>query len=599
MTKVLSLTASQFRGIPGSFSMSFLNPNGEPSSILLLGDNGVGKSSVADAFEFCLRGKVSRRGNAGAKSRREAQNYIVGGTPSVTVSTDSEYFCRGAKPLNFKGIRLRPDQFAPGFALCPVVLSRADIEMFWHLTAVERMRFFFDYLRDSVRHPGYAALEIERVEATTNSVKLRLLEAQIALAAASKRPVVEIPVHDRVSFYEWRGTVFPQYVFPAARNAREAKAARSRALRSVPHRVRQALHGVATELEELHRLHQHLAAKRKEIQHATGAPPIVAPELPKLLAQVSGTVSEDFAQIADLPHVRAVQIISHHSGYELQISCVLSNGRRVAPEHVLSEGSLDLLALLILLAVARVCASRGQKRFLILDDVWQSVDSIHRDAFLSYLFTGDLRKWQFLITVHDRLWARLIENMAQKYNHSLRSVELGDWSEELGPHLRYGTLDTASQLAKIAANSPPEAAVAYAGRALEELADKLSMTLQTSVSRRPGDRYTLEDLWSGVQSALKKPYLPARLRDVVDKINETYVLRNTYGAHYNLHAESISVAESRRFVALVVELWQLTHCGECGTPIGLIVQGKNRKFGRPCSHPALPATALADAGQGG
>ncbi|MGW4047473.1 ATP-binding protein [Streptomyces sp. NPDC004721] len=50
-------------------------------STLILGDNGAGKSSITDALEFCLRGKVSRRGNAGMKSRREARNLSPIGRP--------------------------------------------------------------------------------------------------------------------------------------------------------------------------------------------------------------------------------------------------------------------------------------------------------------------------------------------------------------------------------------------------------------------------------------------------------------------------------------------------------------------------------------
>ena len=83
---IKTLHISCFRGIPADLEISFTTANGSAASILLLGDNGTGKSSVADALEFCLRGKVSRRGNAGAKIRHESRNLLTGGNPSVQVT---------------------------------------------------------------------------------------------------------------------------------------------------------------------------------------------------------------------------------------------------------------------------------------------------------------------------------------------------------------------------------------------------------------------------------------------------------------------------------------------------------------------------------
>jgi DNA repair exonuclease SbcCD ATPase subunit len=83
---IKTLHISCFRGIPTDVEISFTAASGSASSILLLGDNGAGKSSVADALEFCLRGKVSRRGNAGAKIRYESRNLLTGGNPSVQVT---------------------------------------------------------------------------------------------------------------------------------------------------------------------------------------------------------------------------------------------------------------------------------------------------------------------------------------------------------------------------------------------------------------------------------------------------------------------------------------------------------------------------------
>lgn len=175
--------------------------DGKPQSILAVGDNGSGKSSFASSLEFCLRGKVSHRGNAGAKTRREARNLLTPGrAPSVSVSLNNgKSYVRGKARNGIEGTTLGRDQFVPGFELCPVVISRDDIEVFWHLSPADRLRFFFDYLRDSINHSGYAALEVERAASRLAKLKTDILVAQIALSAETSWPVAEIQLHSLIS----------------------------------------------------------------------------------------------------------------------------------------------------------------------------------------------------------------------------------------------------------------------------------------------------------------------------------------------------------------------------------------------------------------
>ena len=74
---------------------------------------------------------------------------------------------------------------------------------------------------------------------------------------------------------------------------------------------------------------------------------------------------------------------------------VTEDGRRLNPVQVLSEASLDLLTLLVLIEVHVECAQLGQERIIALDDVFQSVDSVHRVRTLEYM-AGRLRGWQVI-----------------------------------------------------------------------------------------------------------------------------------------------------------------------------------------------------------
>lgn len=58
--RIKQLDVSSFRGIPNKLSISFPINNNRPISLIILGDNGVGKSSIVDAIEFCLQGHISQ-----------------------------------------------------------------------------------------------------------------------------------------------------------------------------------------------------------------------------------------------------------------------------------------------------------------------------------------------------------------------------------------------------------------------------------------------------------------------------------------------------------------------------------------------------------
>ncbi|MFJ2810564.1 AAA family ATPase [Kitasatospora sp. NPDC087271] len=581
------MTVRDFRGIAREVTLDLMSSDNKPGSALILGDNGTGKSSLADAFEFCLRGKVSRRGNAGAKTRREAQNLLTRKAPFVQVELeDSQQYIRGGPEHGAFGVRLGGDDFAPGFSLCPTVLSRSDIEVFWKIDPAERMRFFFDYLRETVKHTGYAALEIERRKVELQGARTALLEAQIHISGLTGLPVASIPITSREEFAKWRNKKFP-----AAGGVRNGTQGRKRypsgGKRFISPEVRAAILNLENRIEESLKAARHIASQKKLAGFQTDTPPVLSADLPRILQGIAEQVSTDFAAIARLDHIREIRIKPSEGGAGLEIDSILSSGHRVDPTQVLSESSLDLLALLVMLGVAAACSDRGQNRFLILDDVWQSVDAVHRNSILDYLFGQRFKKWQLLITVHDRLWARLIEEKARKNNFPLKILEVTRWSAESGPSLTRTKLATVEQLSELMANAAPEPLCAYSGRALEELADRLSMTMRVSVGRAPGDRYTLEDLWPGVFKAINKASVSSSLKDTAKEVNEIYALRNIYGAHYSTWAESMSRSEIGHFAMLVVAMWEKTHCTTCGAPLSLVNIKKERIVDFPCTHQQL------------
>jgi len=60
--KIKKIVVSNFRGISQPVELDFLSGAGNtPGSLILAGDNGTGKSSIVDAIEFALQGRVGRQ----------------------------------------------------------------------------------------------------------------------------------------------------------------------------------------------------------------------------------------------------------------------------------------------------------------------------------------------------------------------------------------------------------------------------------------------------------------------------------------------------------------------------------------------------------
>ncbi|MEU5529367.1 AAA family ATPase [Micromonospora chersina] len=595
-TKISKLEIQSFRGVTNSLAINLTDRDDKPTSLLMLGDNGTGKTSIVDAVEFALRGRVSRRGNAGTKVKREARDLLhLTSRPNVIVEVGGNRYQRGRPQPSSLGKRLGRE-LVPGFHLAPVTISRADIDVFWRLEDRERLRFFFDYLRGEYPHPGYQALEAERLGEAVGIAETAVMKAQIALATAADIPISNIPVNDRVAFYQWRARQWPAYVTESGWTPYGASPPkRIKAIRRLPHHIQRANSDLAAALETRHDLREQLEAATKAAGGTSGAlPSVVASELPALLAEVSNEVSSAFLHIAKLPHVTKIVMAVGDDERELRLTCSLTSGKEVDPRQILSEGALDLLALLLMLEVARACTERGQSPVLVLDDVWQSVDTVHRTAVLAHIFDGNFKKWQLLITVHDRLWARLIEDKARRQGFPLKTLRLVAWSPEGGPVVRQGYFGTPAQLEQQIENSEADVLVGYAGKALEELADILSASMRVSVTRVEGDRYTLEALWPPVYSAIRKADLPSGLKEPANRINDLYVLRNTAGAHFNEWAQTLSDAEARSFASSVQSLWIATHCSVCGATLTATGIPSGPHYAYRCKHP-VPET-LADAG---
>src|SRR5262249_13882551 len=148
MEKIIEYTIENFRGFVDPVTVELVRTaNQPPVSMIVYGDNGSGKSSLADALEFAFRGRLSRRIAEGSKIKREVRNLASPGAPGVLIKLTNGKAIRRGGGLAQSGVPdFRRNQIVEGFEFCPLVVRRQDVESFWRIPEGERQMFFFDYL---------------------------------------------------------------------------------------------------------------------------------------------------------------------------------------------------------------------------------------------------------------------------------------------------------------------------------------------------------------------------------------------------------------------------------------------------------------------
>jgi hypothetical protein len=241
-------------------------------------------------------------------------------------------------------------------------------------------------------------------------------------------------------------------------------------------------------------------------------------------------------------------------------------GKRSDARLYFSESHLDTLGVALFLALRKKQATTDPHfKTLVLDDVFHSVDSRHRQR-AARLIIDEFRDHQFIITTHDPIWFTLLQEAVNDYG--LRDAVLfrriSDWTLENGPI--WGDYEAEYEFLtseKINTAQPADIA-SKAGRLLEEMLKPLCDQLSISVPFRNNRRYDLGALWPPFKSnATKHPGFSEKHRALLEEIDLTDWVRNEIGAHSNLSAASTTTDEAKKFAQAVVKLYQASRdtCG--------------------------------------
>ena len=540
--RISAVSVNQFRGISRGV-LTFTDSAGRPTSTLLLGDNGSGKSSYLEAVDFGLTGHSPALIDLSRRRRLEPKNMLA---------KDEEGECTVEVMLSDGRNIISPTDTQKGgldeFKMVSLLLKRD------HLLAFGRGN---DDQRGGLLRTIVDTRYLPKDSAGSNEIDMtnrkRQVKEDFNATYARIKSLLKLPRTQELAIDSRQVEIFRTATRITRKQVNKGRAKRFGASITDLISIGETLQALADE-------HEGLSDKLAKASRSRQRQRVV-----EVLLTASERLNSAFLAIAHnnvRQVVSRIELTQQDDTGKLAFSVVLPTGMQVPAAAVLSEASLDLAALLALIALIQDGADRGQARVLLLDDVFQSVDDTLRERIADYIFT-ELSDWQIIIAFHDRIWFERFSDSAKARNfqHAKKRI----WRDPSGDtRVSDGYKSSRDYLAELLSDGEFSLVPTVTSRLLEELAESISISLNCSVRRRDGDKYTLSDLLPGIRERLDRYTL---IKDKFDRLEGIKYLRNLVGAHSTSWAEGFTDSEAEDFAKAVIDLYNVLVCTTCGSPL--------------------------------
>lgn len=565
MSKIKSLSISSFRGIPNACELNFCEKE-VPRSAIIYGGNGSGKSSIVDALEFVLQGRIGRSPSIKNPLRPSVFNLLKTDliSPIVTASFDDNTISK--RTINIEKeehdgeiitrTSTEPKEICESFNRVPIALRRNDITAFNNTKETERQLLISQFV--------YQDSPVPKLE--DDPVILDLQDNLLKAKQSKRKHLRELCEILQVNYDEAEeessSGVLDYCNSKIAHNPRMGVSRKGKQRRIVSYEVyaKAKFHAIKCDesKDKIKEIQSKINKQTKKLISGTKNP--ITSKINVFLQKSSQYLTDSFKKLSNADYVKDIRLsVGNKTQVSFNIDVKLKNGIIVSPTDVFSEANYDLMILLLYLAIIRVGVDFGQSPVLVLDDVLQSVDSNIRTNFIDYILR-ELPKWQIIITCHDRLWLEQLRYLFNLRSHAFKEFHIYNWSFDLGPLITESKGHTTDNTLKDAiATKNVRIIAAVSGPFLEMICNELSVSLRCSIKRVSMDKYTLGDLWPAVKKALNK----TSLSTVAEEINRLLYIRNLLGCHFNQWADSLSDEEVIRFASAIQTLYESTYCSNC------------------------------------
>lgn len=544
--RIRRVSVSGFRGSPGAVSVDFTK-KGRPVDVLLWGDNGMGKSTLVDGIEFALQRRVDRSADFNGTLRPAVRNLSVPEATACVELSDGSTVERSLVTNQAGRDEASTFEVRPGFRVAPIVIRRADILRFLDTEGLSRGTVFFDYFPDPAGVLGMRPDE-ELKSLEEERFVLRVVRDDAASQLRDLYPGGDEDLTNAARLEEFVERLVDEIPPSEYKNVMDGLPTQARAL-----------------IAELRSTQQRLSSIKKLLDRGvqTLNPVAYRSQLERvvpILQTVTSELTSSFKRVARATHVSALRVLVAKSGpVSLDVVVEFDGGASALPQQVFSEGYKDLIALLFFLAVTQKASEFGQAKVLVLDDALQSVDATVRLGVMD-LVLEQFSDWQLIVTGHDRAWLEQLRGLFARRGRNFVERRISAWSFSDGIEVTGSGRSRADMLQVGLDQADERMAASAAGLLLEELSQELSWRMCVSVTRRPGDKYTLGDLWPGVAKSLRR----TSVAELVSAIDLRLDIRNLLGAHFNAWADEIPWSDVRQLGDDVLALFHATYCKACG-----------------------------------
>ena len=203
--KLKNIEIESFRGISNSICVNF-SKNDKPISTIIFGDNGTGKSSIIDAIEYNLQGKLERSDSLNNEFRPSVRNLYTNNKRCFTkiIFEDNSSFERlieihyDDEKEQLQYIR-SSNQLNNYFKIAPIALRRNDI-INYSLTSSKQKQILFWSFIYNIQNKVPKEVDISDKnfinELNDERLNLKTLRKEIVelLSNELKIPIQEIPL---------------------------------------------------------------------------------------------------------------------------------------------------------------------------------------------------------------------------------------------------------------------------------------------------------------------------------------------------------------------------------------------------------------------